>query len=124
MVVFLLLAGSQAITLNNQSKERMRLGEKLGMRMYSTEESSHQDDDIENTLTPDNEDNSLISTTSRLNLESMDFDNNFAEELSKHVSLEGPKTEYATEKESLKKNTDKMTRHWIERIDDMDPNLS
>ena len=68
------------------------------MRMYSTEESNHQDDDIENKLTP-NEEDSLLSTTSKLNLDMMDTDNSFAEELSKHVSLEGPKTEYAAEKE-------------------------
>mgnify|MGYP006875426929 CR=1 FL=1 len=38
--------------------------------------------------------------------------------------MEGPKTEYASEKETMQKTTDKMTRHWIEQIDDMDPNLS
>ena len=34
--------------------------------------------------------------------------------MASHVSLEAPKTEYATESEKLEKNTDKMTRHWIE----------
>ena len=93
--------------------------------MYTAQETSHQDDDIENTLAPSEDDN-LISTTAHLNVESMDKDwmDKSAEELSKHVSLDGPKTEYQAERETLQKTEDKMTRHWMERIDDMDPNLS
>ena len=80
----------------------------------------HQDDDYEQTQDSEYMDNTHIG----LETQDTDWMNKSAEELSKHVSLEAPKTEFATDREKLEKSTDKMTRHWIERIDDMDPNLS
>ena len=46
-------------------------------------------------------------------------------ELAKHVTIDGaPKTEYQLEQEHLTNSTDKLTKNWIQRLDDMDPTLS
>ena len=48
-----------------------------------------------------------------------------AQELSPHVTLDGaPKTEYFTEQEKLERETDKQTRHLMDRVDSMDPKLA
>ncbi len=45
-------------------------------------------------------------------------------EMAQSISLEGPKTQFALEVENDRKTVDKMTTHWIDQIDQMDPNLS
>ena len=46
-------------------------------------------------------------------------------ELAKHVTIDGaPKTEYQQEQELMTNSTDKLTKNWIQRLDDMDPTLS
>ena len=47
-----------------------------------------------------------------------------SKEAAQHVSLDGPKTEYAIERDLEKSSADKMTNHWIDTFDQMDPNLS
>ena len=44
--------------------------------------------------------------------------------MSKHISLEGPKTEYAKEKLSEVDSADKMATRWMDQIDQMDPSMS
>ena len=53
-----------------------------------------------------------------------DWANKSAEEMAQKISLDPPKTEYAKQRESEKNSVDKMTNHWMETIDSMDPNLS
>ena len=52
-------------------------------------------------------------------------DTEFANSLAQHVTLDGAsKTEYFTEQEKLEQNTDKATRHLMDKIDSMDPALA
>ena len=52
-------------------------------------------------------------------------DSEFANSLAQHVTLDGAaKTEYFTEQEKLEQNTDKATRHLMDKIDSMDPKLA
>ena len=41
--------------------------------------------------------------------------------MSSHISLEGPKTEYAKQKDNV---GDRLSRQWMDQLDMMDPNLS
>ena len=51
-----------------------------------------------------------------------------ASQMAQHISLNGPKTQFAQEKElginSGEKTQDKMTRHYMDQIDNMAPGLS
>ncbi len=50
--------------------------------------------------------------------------NGDADEMSKRVTLSGPKTEYQKAKDSEVNVGDKMAAHWMDQIDSMDPNIS
>ena len=43
--------------------------------------------------------------------------------MSKHISLDGPKTEYAKERLSEVDSADKMASRWMDQIDQMDPTI-
>lgn len=45
------------------------------------------------------------------------------EQMAEHISLEGPKTDYAKETNSFRKNADRLQNFWLDRIDSMDPNI-
>lgn len=45
------------------------------------------------------------------------------EVMAQHISLEGPKTDYAKEVNPFRKNADRLQNFWLDRIDSMDPNL-
>ena len=45
------------------------------------------------------------------------------EQMAEHISLEGPKTDFAKETNNFRKNADKLQNFWLDRIDSMDPNL-
>jgi len=52
-----------------------------------------------------------------------DWENASVDQMAEHISLEGPKTEYAKETNSFRKNADKLQNFWLDRIDSMDPTL-
>ena len=52
-----------------------------------------------------------------------DWENASVDQMAEHISLEGPKTEYAKETNSFRKNADKLQNFWLDRIDSMDPSL-
>lgn len=45
------------------------------------------------------------------------------EEMAKHISLDGPKTEYAKERLTEVDTADKMASRWMDQIDQMDPSM-
>lgn len=45
------------------------------------------------------------------------------EEMAQHISLEGPKTDYAKEVNPFRKDADRLQNFWLDRIDSMDPSL-
>ena len=44
--------------------------------------------------------------------------------MSKRISLDGPKTEFAKERLSEVDSADKMASRWMDQIDQMDPTMS
>lgn len=52
-----------------------------------------------------------------------DWENASVDQMAEHISLEGPKTEYAKETNSFRKDADKLQNFWLDRIDAMDPSL-
>lgn len=44
-------------------------------------------------------------------------------EMAQHISLGGPKTDYAAERDTFREKTDNLANFWMDRIDSMDPAL-